>query len=96
MLFFFFCIFLRLLSKEVQGFGQIVARKEGGDSLFGSVCDPEELQAVENEKMSVLITSYKAALIPFNNPIGAHPCRCQTAVSAPLCFPPSSTTIFTN
>lgn len=42
-----------------------------GDSLFGSLCDPEELPAVDNEKISVLITSYKAALILFNNPIGA-------------------------
>lgn len=36
-----------------------------GDSLFGSVCDPEELQAVDNEKITILITSYEAAVIPF-------------------------------
>lgn len=48
-------------------------RGVGGDSLFGSVCDPEVLQAVDNEKISIVITSYKAAVIPSNNPIGARP-----------------------
>lgn len=67
------------LVKEVQDSGHFkkcsvtdCSQDRRGDSLFGSVCDPEELQAVDNEKISFLITSYKAALIPFNNPIGAH------------------------
>lgn len=53
----FFCGFFWLFSKEVQGFShqktllcQSAARKQGGDYLFRSVCDPEVLQAADNEK----------------------------------------------
>lgn len=46
------------------------------------------------KKISILITSYKAAVIPFNNPIGACPCHCQTAPSAPLCSPSSTKAVF--
>lgn len=83
MFFFFFLRTSEALTIKKSS-GADCSQERRGDSLCGSVCDPEELQAVDNEKISVLITSYKAALIPFNNPIGTHPCHCQTAVSAPL------------
>lgn len=97
----FVLLFLRLLGKEVPRFRPSKqycsqeTRGGGGGSLFRSVCDPEVLQAVDNEKISTLITSYKAAETSFNNPMGAHHCHCQTALSAPLCFPSSAKTIIT-
>ena len=53
--------------------------KEGIPSRLEVYVIPEVLQAVDNEKISILITSYKAAVIPSNNAIGARPCHCQTA-----------------
>lgn len=77
-IFFFFKAFLARKSKVSAIKNSTVAdcRKETreerrGCPLFRS--DPEALQAVDNEKISILITSYKAAVIPFNNPIGACP-----------------------
>lgn len=54
-------------------------REWGVITSLEGFCDPEALQAVDNEKISILITSYKAAVIPSNNPIGIRPCHCQTA-----------------
>lgn len=51
-----------------------------GDSLFGCSL---LFQAADNEKKSALwLQATRQLLIPFNNPSGACPCHCQTALSA--------------
>lgn len=64
----------------------IVARKQGLDRVGVPSLEAYVLQAVDNEKISTLITSHKAAGTSVNNPIGTQHCHCQTAVRAVFFF----------